>query len=225
MAQMAMVFLMTLYRWLRCCKPIFTQNNLNKRRVVKTVLIVWIVYLIVPIWISVNNYEIHYQNDICRINTFNSNVSMNIGMKIVPIVGNIVGFLLPYMSILGITIRLGIFAKRIARNSVLHKNKKILVVTITVAGVLVLAWAPFIVMFFVGVFVKDTNNAMKRVTQYFAMLSFCSNPIIYTCINKKFKEFLKQSFSKFSISDRSSSHFAGSIMRMSLKVDENQNQQ
>ena len=213
-AQINFVFLTTLYRWFWCRHPIRTQYLVTHRRIKIVAGLTWLILLLVPTLFYFGNYSITFQYDICRIDSMSVSSVM---LKFAPIVGNVICFLLPYVMIIIFTITLALFAEKVTAKRVYQSHRKIVVVTITVAGVLLVAWAPFIVVFFLNPLIHDHKTELKRLTQYFAMLSFCANPVIYTLINRNFKNFLKRSLTKFSFSSVSSAKASPGIAAVHMK--------
>ena len=183
-ANIAFIFSISLYRLLSCQFPLHFRDSVSQRQANVYSLLVWLWSFIPSIIYLCHTTETVFEplSSDCALK-FDKKSLVNVIIAgpyvVIPFVGLIVcNILLFYIA-----------SKSAAR---IGRSVKQASITIgAVSGLFVVSWLPYIVRQFIVMITKSELDWPFRPDILFYELSIFGNPIIYTIVNKRFKNYLK----------------------------------
>lgn len=185
-ANMSFILTISLYRLLTCTFPLRFRIVTSKKRVNLIAAAVW-VYSVIPSLIYLS-----FQGKV-RYDTANTDCTLSFDKKdLVDMVIGPIFIIIPFIGIIVFNITLLVLALRSAQKMGTRGNKAFLTIS-AVSGLFVISWLPFIIRKILTVLVDSNIIWLKKTDIMFFQLSTFGNPVIYTLVNARFRNFLKVS--------------------------------
>lgn len=190
------ILLISAHRLVRCVAPVKSSAIFTRNKAYGIVALIWIYCAILPLFVMFSQTEIRLITDSCTLDTYDVGSDR---MGPVVMKGFWVLFIcVPFVAVIIAILLLALTSLKLS-GIVWNKNRKILITTFMIGGSFFVSWSPHIAFTIWRTFDESlSTSSLNRIPQYFHMISLCINPIIYTLVNRNFKNFMKEHARKVS---------------------------
>ena len=196
------ILLISLHRLVRCALPVKSGALFTRNKAYLVVAGVWVYCTVFPSCLHLAQLEISQLiTDSCTVDTYHVGTNYQImceQTRSIIICLWVLYVCVPFLLVLLCIALLALISLKLT-GVVWNKNRKILMTTFMIGGSFLVSWSPHIAFSVWRTFDSTLrSSSFNRIPQYFHMLSFCVNPVIYTVVNRSFKNFMREHARKVS---------------------------